>query len=614
MVATKKPLKLSRESYVENVARTPAEKDPLATVLVFVPTSLIPDSWDYFIPQELSADIAIGALVRIPFGGKMLEGIVTSRRAAGPENSYKFIHSPLSRIPPVSPQQLEILPALAARYGCSQSEMVQSFFPPLSKTGERSALTIVKSPPMVSAHATMRRLHIVPISSNLHAEILRIAQSEAFPGKKVFIFPELHQLEACKRFLTAHDLSSVVLHSGLSKSQRYQNYLEANYMNSGIVLSLRNGAFLHGTSADLFVTIDDVEPTHYEGRSPSWNSRDVLLLRSNQVNILFLSHAPSLETVRLVDRGWLTFEEGRSIRKKIIAQERNPESSSHGTISSALKVGSVLIIHNIKGAIKSFTCSQCRNIAMCDCGGKLTLEAISANPVCSICAKEDVNWKCRWCDTMKPRFAQKGIDFSAKEFAASFPGVPVLISTADHRIEEVPIEHSLILATTSCEPLGHYSAIVYFNADRDFASPTMRSQERTRNHWSKLLTLLDSDGTLFLEMPSSHSSVQDLIKGRPLDAARKEIIERDELHLPPNFRIISLFGGTTELQRVLPILIEQDVNFVGPFDDEQSRSKIVIKVGHDSAPQVIETLVGINRVQGAKDRPLFSIHVDPAEL
>ena len=490
-MATPKPLKLSRESYVPNLSSAPAEQAPLASVLVFVPTSAIPDTWDYLVPQELSAEASVGTLVRVPFGGKILEGLVISRRAMGVENSFKFIHSTISRIPPVTPEQLEILPALATRYGCNESGIVESFFPPFSKMGERSVAARTITPR--KSQATVRALHIVPTSSHLHEEILTILRSDRFPGKKVIIFPELFQLEACQRFLAKNDLPVVVLHSGLPKSERYRNYLEANYQSTGVILSLRNGAFLNGTTDDLFVVIDDVEGTHYEGRSPTWNSRDVLLLRASQTNLLFLSHAPSLETVRLVDHGWLAYEPSKQPRKKIIAEERNPESSSHRLISSALKNGSVLVIHNAKGHIRSFTCSQCRNIALCDCGGKLTLESITSNPICSTCSKEVFGWKCRWCATMKPRIAQRGIDFSAKEFAASFPGIPVHISTSDHRIEEVPAEISLILATTSCEPLGQYSAIVYFNADRDFASPTMRSQEQTRNHWSKLLTMLASD-------------------------------------------------------------------------------------------------------------------------
>jgi len=611
-VATDKPLKLRRESYSENVALLPAENIPVASVLVQVPSSLIPDIWDYLVPQELDSDCQVGSLVRLPFRGSILEGIILSRRELGEESGLKYLHSTLSRIPVLTPGQIEQLPTIAARYGCSQSAIVESFYPPFSKSGEKAVEMPAQK--VSNTGSPFRQLRIIASNSTLFQEILEILEKSPLGGKKVFIFPELHELEAVQSFLEHQGFQPLILHSGLSKSTRYRNYLLANYLNEGVILALRSGAFLHGDTTDLFVVIDDVESKHYEGRSPSWNTRDVLLMRSSQTNILFLSHAPSLETARLVDRGWLPYAETSAPRKKIIAQERNPENSTHGVISQGLKTGSVLIIHNTKGYINAFSCSQCRNMALCDCGGKLTLTSLTETPICSTCTQPYMSWKCRWCGTMKPRMAQKGINVSAREMAASFPGVSVLISTADHRISELPQERSLILATVSCEPRGEYSAIIYLSADRDFASPHMRSQERTRNHWAKLLTLLAADGTLFLEMPSNHSAVQDLIKGKPLDSARKEIIERDELHLPPNYRIIAIFGQPVELQRILPILIKHKFSFVGPFQDSEARAKIVIKVSHESASTAIETLVSINRVQGAKDRPLFSIHVDPAEL
>ena len=104
------------------------------------------------------------------------------------------------------------------------------------------------------------------------------------------------------------------------------------------------------------------------------------------------------------------------------------------------------------------------------------------------------------------------------------------------------------------------------------------------------------------------------MKNQPLDSARKEIIERDELHLPPNYRILALLGDLSELQRILPILVEKKFDFVGPISHEHSRAKIVIKVSHEAASEAIEMLVSVNRVQGAKNRPLLTIHVDPAEL
>ena len=616
-MATTRPLKLTRASYSESAAQYPAVLDPFARVLVDVPTSSISDVWDYLVPEELSESCNPGALVRVPFGGKILEGIVLTRTTLGEATALKFIDSILSRIHPIAQSQRQYLPEIAARYGCNQSQLLTSIFPAFSKSGEKGIeASSVFSDELNEKRKLFSQLRIVSADSTLHDELMAVITDNHFPGKKTFIFPDLNELQSFQRLLHERGYQPLILHASLSKSERYRNYLLSNNSTNGVILTLRSGAFLSSGIDDLMIAIDDVLPEHYERRSPSWNTRDILLLRSQQTNILFLCHTPSLELVRLVDLGWLEHRPIKrpSKQRRVIAEERSPESSYHPIISQGLKNGSVLVIHNAKGFINSFTCSQCRNIALCDCGGKLTLQHIADIPECSICKKRELQWKCRWCNSVKPRIAAKGLHYSARELAASFPRTSVIISTADHRIDSLPEGNNLVLSTTGCEPRGSYQAIVYLSADRDFSSAEMRSQERTRNHWAQLLTLLASFGTIFLEMPSTHAAVQDLLKGDPFVAARKEIIERDELYLPPNNRLIAIYGESTELQRITPLLVDERLIFVGPFSDDQSRSKIVVKVAHDQAQRALSILVSANKVQAAKGRAMFSLHVDPVEL
>jgi primosomal protein N' (replication factor Y) (superfamily II helicase) len=53
------------------------------------------------------------------------------------------------------------------------------------------------------------------------------------------------------------------------------------------------------------IVVNDNDPSHYEQRSPGWNTRDVTLLRSNRTAMIFLNSYHSMEVNRLISIGWL---------------------------------------------------------------------------------------------------------------------------------------------------------------------------------------------------------------------------------------------------------------------------------------------------------------------
>ena len=612
-MATPRPLKLAQESYRETPTAT--ESLPVAEVLVRVPTSTIEDRWDYLVPSELDGAASVGQLVTVPFGSRTLEGYILNRRELTDEANRKFISAVISSTPPLSISQLALLETLSDRYAANASDFLETFLPPFSKAGENHHFAHRRDAevPRSSPNSPSRELRIIPQNSTLHEELLRIINGTH--RRIVIVFPELSQIETFAEVLTNRSISFIALHSNLKKSERYEAYLSANSLETTLVLGLRSASMLSAGSDDLLVIVDDSDSSHYEQRSPTWNSRDVALLRSQSTNIIFLSHAPSLELTRLHSLEWLptSFRKAPK-RKRITADGEGVESSYRSLITESLRSGSVLVIHNAKGHIRSFTCSGCRNIALCDCGGKLTLTDLLSEPTCSECSLKIPSWKCRWCGGAKPRIATRGMHQSAKEFAQHYPQIPVIIANADHRVLHQPSGNHLIFSTIGCEPIGVYQAIIFLGADREYSGVAMRSQERARSHWAKLLTLLHEDGTFYLQMPRDHVAIQELLTGNPFLAAEKEIDERNELHLPPYFRLFRLVGSDEELRKVLPALQEFALEILGPFQSTVSRPRVLIKVEHERARDLLQRLSIVNRLLQTQGRELLTIHCDPSEL
>ena len=612
-MATPRPLKLTRESYAS--AQNPAKLNPIAKILVKVPTSTIGDCWDFLIPEELSTEAVPGQLVLIPFNHRLLEGYILTRSDQSENANLKFITKTISSIPPLTQTQLSLLEGLSERYGCNRSDFLDSMVPPFSKVGEKrqTAKGALLSHSEPVSQSTLRELRIIPQDSTLSTELFAIIAR--YPRKKIFIFPEISQLETFAALLHERQTHFVTLHSLLSKSERYEAYLEANRDSTNVILGLRSSTLLSAAAEDLLVVIDDVEATHYEMRSPSWNSRDVALLQANQTNILFLCHAPSLELVRLHQLGWLPSSfQRKPERKRIVCETDGAVGTYRSLITESLRVGPVLVIQNAKGFIRSFTCNDCRNIALCDCGGKLTLGDLLAEPICSECASKISHWSCRWCSSAKPRIASRGLDQSAKEFAQYYPQIPIVLSTAEHRVLRVSQANQLVFSTIGCEPLGSYQAIIFLGAEREYSGVEMRSQERSRNHWAKLLTLLQPDGVLYLQMSREHVAVQELLLGNPFLAAEKEMAERDELNLPPNFRLIRISGSEVELRKIVPVLNQLAVQVLGPFAFDANRSRLLIKSSHEAVKPLLAQFAIINRLLQSQGRDLLTLYLDPSEL
>jgi primosomal protein N' (replication factor Y) len=229
------------------------------------------------------------------------------------------------------------------------------------------------------------------------------ALSKVKTGSILIITPEERELEQLAQALGD---KACVLTASLSRSVRYENYLRSISEPNLITIGTRSAIFAFPPDLKTIVIFREGAESHFEPRSPGWNTRDLAIIRSEQVgcDLFFVGYSPSLEIGLLIDNG-----EVKMLGKRNRLQVSNFESLNgellpnriFPPIRKALKSGPVLFLIPRKGYASSLMCKKCRNIATCECGGKISRRKVNADAECVLCGKSQPSLKCRWCKSRR---------------------------------------------------------------------------------------------------------------------------------------------------------------------------------------------------------------------
>ncbi len=635
-----KPLRLRAEK--TTVKRLLIADRPFIDVIVNVPFLGAQEIYTYSLTDDES-DCEIGDLVSVPFGNQLVEGVVFSRyEQLQNSGKIKQIHSRISLEPVFTLEQIVLAQILAKRYSTDTWSFLSSTAPEYSKTGAAAASRVAHSLDLstepesksvialpqalkrrLASDARLRDLIVLPSLQDGYEIIVEVAISRAKAGKVVLVLADTKDLNRCAEILESRNFEFITISSLQRKSERFCNYTKANSLNQGIVLALRSGVFLDLKSRDTLIIVNEVESHHYERRSPTWNSRDIALMRSAEHSVIFLSHSPSVEIVRQVESKWITqyiYPHEKLKRTKFLSAS-GEEPSLFPLIERALRDGNVLISVGRAGYINCFSCNKCRSEALCSCGGRLSLPAKKGSALCNLCGSTHLNWRCVHCDSPEFRIIARGAERSAAEFGRAFPKVQVIHSSGADQVHRLTQDRVLVVATLGSEPLGRYSAILILDAESAYSQVSLRSQEEVRLQWFKLFSLLESDGYLYLALRGESAVGQGVIRSDPYDLALREMTERFEAKLPPYFRLLVVEGIFSELDALRSLLEDRGFTsfLLAPRVDQHRKtgdttSRLLVKFPVDRGDEFAELISATQRIRTTRKKSPFAIKFDPYSI
>jgi primosomal protein N' (replication factor Y) len=631
-VADLKPLKL--KSQLAHTKYPLSERLPFASVVVDVPAFHLESTLTYSIPSHLDEDLTVGSLVEVPYGATDVRGVVISRQQeAGVGGAIKQVTKLLCPIPLSNDKHMAFVRELAADFVCTPWDILSSAIATPVALGfkkfesqqqstngnfDSSANEILPEDLRQWLSSRERILGAIelPLSHPYWNSLVEITSHRAKLGSVLVVVPDDRDIRILENFFQVLGLEVNSLSSSMRKSERFQSFLNLQSGGAQVTIATRSAILAPLPERSSIIVLDDTDPSHYERKAPTWNTREVALLRSRDHSVIFVSVAPSFELLALAQAGQLPlYIFPKSSKFQVTFGQDLASSSMHQGIAKALKKGSVLIRTQSAGFVNSFSCHKCRNVALCGCGGKLYFTKDSRDPRCNICEKVVVDWQCGYCGEHRIRAGSLGVERLALDYARSFPYIPVLYSQADSTLDELPTTPHLVLSTTGVEPVGLYQAMALLDLETALDQPTLRASEITRLQTLRALSCLASNGTLFITLPTAHPFSQELARRSFHDGALREIAQRREARLPPITRVVvAIASELTPLINVLKALeSEFELELIGPLKSA-SKSRVIVKVPRDRFPHLATRLAEVNRVLSLHKSDLITFHIDPYEI
>ena len=648
-----KPLRLKRQS-APKPKPSQAASQPVAKVLVDSGLLHIDQEFDFLVPQEFANSAVPGTLVKVPFNRKRVLGVVMSRSEKSEfPGELRYIAEVVYQFPVIVPTVLELAAAVTRHYGGTRWDVFRFALPVFSKRNERRAQqraskgighVMAKGDPRYPAAFwdavrrepsdthRVRAFWNAPPAEDPFVFLTTLITN--IQGSTLVLLPDLADIERLGRMLNESgilDQQNVLLwHSQLSRSEREDVFLQILHGRSLIVLGVRGAVFLPIQDLDLIILWDEGSETYLEQRAPYFHAREVAIMRSHieKTHLIFGAAAPSLQSAMYIKKRYLgqlsparETIKNQMITVQAIDQPNAPEeqgrisSRAWKVIKSGIAMGPVLVQVPMRGYVQSLSCRNCRNKALCSCGGKLYLPAKERQPECSLCRNIFYSWICQYCSSNQLYLAQIGDIKVLEELGRAFPNQAIFSSNADHRINCIPNKPLLVIATPGAEPIAAegYSAAVVLNSALLLDRASLDAEVVARRRWFALATLIKPQGTLFIDADLRNRNIQALLRWDAFGVSMKEIEERESLSLPPTVRSLEITGTEGSVHMLLAGL-PNSVIYTQTTHTNSGETQILLRIPEHLGVDVVADVISKARSQSARGMSVARVKIDPISL
>jgi len=620
-----RPLKLKMQRAPQPAG--PAANDlPVASVWVDTAIPTLTEPFSYLIPEKLSSQISIGSRVQVPFKDKHLEGLVIDRTALTTDGrELKSIYKLLGEYPVASAETIELISLTASFWGGAPYDVVRSAIPPRVASAEKGLYLAARpSSPKSEAVATF---HLLPPKSDPISALCSLVLSRKSSGVKLIIVPTARDLLRLAASLVEQDIDFTSLDSNLPRVDRYRNFLSASLGAASVVIGMRGAIFapIPGLS-EIYLHQENSEH-YYERRSPYWNTREVAWIRSKLSNLelRFTGYVPSLDVAIDIDKKEISYQATREKISVVAQSSSNGElipSKIYQLVRKAIATGPVLFLVPAKGYATAISCAKCRNIAICECGGKLSKSSAKSEPTCVLCSKRYKNWKCGWCGEARVFLTSRGIERFAEEVGRSFPNQVVIQSTASDPRDAVSSDPALVISTPGVEPISKsgYAAVIMLQVDRFLSSSASNGVERAYSNFFAAGALISDSGVIALVSDDGSPITSALATWNPATISKREIEQRISLQLPPITGAVLILADSAELVRLKSALesareesrAPKSLRVYGPTAGEGA--KLTLLVDATEQIELVSLLREINKRRAISKKPLLAYRVNPYSL
>jgi primosomal protein N' (replication factor Y) len=195
---------------------------------------------------------------------------------------------------------------------------------------------------------------------------------------------------------------------------------------------------------------------------------------------------------------------------------------------------------------------------------------------CLWCGRPAGGWRCdgfindRPCGGDRFRMLAIGVQRTAEELGRAFANIKVISSAQDTVLSKVSDRPALVVATPGAEPVaeGGYAAALLLDGWSLLARRDLRAGEEALRRWLNAAALVrpaGEGGKVVIMAEPGLAPVQALVRWDPVWHARRELVDRGELHYPPLARVAELTGTPAAVAEELSLLrLPEAAEVLGP--------------------------------------------------
>jgi primosomal protein N' (replication factor Y) (superfamily II helicase) len=601
---------------------------PFAAVYPLVTARAVARAFTY----EVDETVAVGAIVRVPFGRSRARGIVTALVDAPPPGvDARPIEAVIGELPPAL---VELALWIADYYGSTPARALALVAPESPKRRKEQA-------PPAERQALTGEAEPLSLSESQRAAVDRIVGSDggAFllygatgSGKTevylqacaamlergfgaIVLVPEIALApQTVGRVRSRFGERVAILHSALTEAERRDERARIASGEARIVVGARSAVFAPLRGLGLIVVDEEHDASYKQDSDPRYDARTVAAKRASLEGAVAVygSATPRPESWAALERLELGGRIGAELPPVRVVDLRREAGYplSAPLLSELRKVvehrGKAILLLNRRGVAPALHCRACGTTIRCpNCDVSLVLHG-DTSLRCHHCGHAaDAPANCPACGSPDLARLGAGTQKLERELAREVPELELIRLDADAVAKPEQLAASLgrfrdtegaVLLGTQMVAKGHHfsgvelAAVV--DADTGLAMPDFRAEERTFQMITQLAgrSGRDAPGRVLVQTfqpdarPITHAARHDVVR-----FLAEELERRKALDYPPFAHLVRVLVTGPEIEPVVRALDElkagiKDAELLGPAVllrlRGKHRAQLVAKTAH----------------------------------
>lgn len=572
-----------------------------------IPLARLPKNlsfFDYEVPQNLEGQIKIGQIVRIPFRGKNMSGLIvaTKEKPAEKLGAVKPIAKIIDAGENLDAKRLSLLRWLSNYYLVSPALVLKTFLPePPQKVSSFKSRQKIQPASLSIAKNDLDKIQNViekiilskkpytlfhyQNNKNKIVALLKIAQKIISEEKSVLVLlpqvPDIANL--APSFLNLFYGQTALLHGELSKTEYWQEWQKIKNGKAKIVIGTRSALFSPLANLGLIIIDNEEAPDFKQSdQNPRYDARDasLKLAELTGAKIIFTSLAPRPETFFLAqnrpDFNYLSPEIPSSpatILADMNDEIKNKNFSSLGEkikkeISAAIaKQKKVILLLNRRGLSTMILCRDCDHVFKCKtCDLPLACHdeecGLPKQFICHNCGKTElVQLVCPKCRGTDIKYLGVGTQTVEKEIKKIFSQIKVLRIDKDVPMEKIYPQISgadvfigtQFLIRNYLYKIKNIGFLGVISADTMIYRPDFRSGEKIYS-WLTGIINFSREAKIPVIVQTffpNNFVIRSAIQEKPELFYLEELDNREALGYPPFGKLIKLAYGDSEEKKCI---------------------------------------------------------------